>query len=74
MTIAFTGSAVLDVDDIPDANSLPDIQVEEVIWGESSWAGGSSEYNYFVGFHTGWSMGGPGGGRGSGGWIGWYLL
>ena len=31
MTIAFTGSAVFDVDDIPDANSLPDIQVEEVI-------------------------------------------
>ena len=31
VAVAFTGSAVLDVDDVPDANSLPDIQVEEVV-------------------------------------------
>ena len=31
VAVAFTGSAVLDVDDVPDANSLPDIQVEEIV-------------------------------------------
>ena len=67
MSIAFAGGAVLDVDDVPDANALPDIEVEEVVRSHSSGSRGSSKYDYLVGFDTGRAMGGSCGGRGSGG-------
>jgi hypothetical protein len=74
MSISLSRCPVLDIDDVPNSNSLPNVQMEEIIRSKPSRAGSSSIDNNFVGFDTGGSMSSSGRWRCSGGCIKANLL
>jgi hypothetical protein len=69
MAVAFAGGAVLDDDDVPDADAFADVEVEEVVGGEAAGASCAAVYDYFVGLDAGCAVGCAGGRRGAGGWV-----
>lgn len=65
MSVPFSRGFMGYVDDIPYSDAVSDIKMVEVVRGESSGAGCSSEDDYFIGVYTDGSMGGAGGRGGS---------
>lgn len=59
MSVALTRGAFADVDDIPDADSLTDVEVEEVVRGQSSRSSGSSIDDDLVGLDTDCTVSSP---------------
>ena len=69
VAVAFSGGFMRYIDDVPDADAVSDVEMVEVVRGESSGTGGSSKDDDFVGFDADGSVGGTGRGGGSGSWI-----
>lgn len=67
VAVPLAGRAVPHVDDVPDADALADVEVEEVVGGESSRAGRAAVDNHLIGLDADCSVRCPGGGRGAGG-------
>jgi hypothetical protein len=74
VSVPLPRGAFADVDDVPDADSLADIEVEEVVRGQSSRASGSSIDDDLVGLDADCAVGSPSGGRRSSGCVGTGVL
>lgn len=67
VAVSLARSAVAHIDHIPYSHALPDVQVEEVVGGQSSRASGSSINHDFIGLDADRSVGSARRGRGAGG-------
>ena len=65
--VSLARSAVADINHVPNSHALPDVQVEEVVRGQSSRASGSSVNHDFIGLDADRSVGRARGGRGASG-------
>lgn len=74
MTVTLTWCTILDINNVPNADSLPDIQMEEVVRCKASRPCRPTKDNDFVGLHTSSTMGSSGRRRSSSGYIDYFLL